>query len=553
MRPEDLQATFCATLVDEWVRAGIIDAVVCPGSRSTPLALALAAEPRLRLHVILDERSAAFFALGVGMVTDRPSILLTTSGTAAVECHAAVVEAALAGVALLVISADRPPELRDIGAPQTVDQHRLFGGVTRWFLDPGPPDESSRSAWRSIAARAVLEATARPGPVHLNLPFREPLVGTAMDGPAGRGAGAPWHQAPTEVPPRPRLPELARKRGIVVAGRGAPAEATLQFALAMGWPLLADPVSGARVPCEGTISTADAILRVAELASALRPEVVVRIGAPLASKVLHGWLADGCATGTFDVLVDPHRLWRDPSRTADVVVRALPELVAPAPGSWCSRWVALDRVASTAIDGVIAEQRMAGLTEPVIARSVLAALPDGAALVVSSSMPIRDVEWFGAPRRGVRVFANRGVNGIDGVVSTALGVAARHPGPTVALIGDLAFLHDASGLVTAATSGVGLTLVVVDNGGGGIFEFLPQSSALPRDRFEALFGTPQDVDVASVARGFGLPTVQVATCDELIAALGRGRGVVVARTDRRSNVGAHEQINAAVRDALLSV
>ena len=153
----------------------------------------------------------------------------------------------------------------------------------------------------------------------------------------------------------------------------------------------------------------------------------------------------------------------------------------------------------------------------------------------------------------MRVFANRGVNGIDGVVSTALGVAARHPGPTVALIGDLAFLHDASGLVTAATSGVGLTLVVVDNGGGGIFEFLPQSSALPRDRFEALFGTPQDVDVASVARRFGLPTVQVATCDELIAALVRGRGVVVARTDRRTNVGAHDQINAAVRDALLSV
>lgn len=577
----DLQATFCATLVDEWVRAGVRDAVVSPGSRSTPLALAIAADPRIRLTVVLDERSGSFRALGLARATGRPSVLLCTSGTAAVEYHAAVVEADLDHVALIVCTADRPPELHGIGAPQTVNQQGLFGVSVRWFAQLGVPDAANQSTWRSFAARTVAEAVASPrgpGPVHVNLPFREPLVGMPMPLPPGRAGGEPWHRviAGGSVAVASGRLEAVRslvhgRRGVIVAGAGAVrtgdregAEVIHRLASALGWPVLGDPRSGLRTKAPNLVVAADSILRLPRAAEALRPEVVLRLGAPWASKVLGQWLG---SCGADDVLVDPFGSWLDPHRTATLVVAADPVDVArglldlrveAAQPSWTSRWrtvaAAADAVIADALDGPLrAAEGDDALSEPWIARSLLRHLPHDSRLVVASSMPIRDIEWFAPPLLDVEVHANRGANGIDGVVSTVLGVAGAGDGRAgVGLLGDLAFLHDGGALASAA--GRPATIVVVDNCGGGIFEFLPQATALARERFELLFGTPQGVDVAAVARGYGVEVTEVSSEAAFINALSvvgsRGTHVIVVRTDRQANVGVHDRLNAAVAEAV---
>ncbi len=586
---QDIQATFCATLVDEWVRAGVTHAVVSPGSRSTPLALALAADARLRLQVVLDERSAAFRALGTARASQRPTVLLCTSGTAAVEYHPAVAEADLDRVPLIVCTADRPPELHGIGAPQTVDQQHLFGVSVRWFGQLGVPVEANRSAWRSFASRAFAEATTSgsgPGPVHVNLPFREPLVGVVGELPPGRSDGRPWHSvvrgASVAVASGRLEPVRALFRGrlgIIVAGAGAVAPGDVdgsdtihRLAAALGWPVLADSRSGLRTKASTTVSAADSILRSPAAARALRPQVVLRIGAPWASKVVGQWLAS--LDDADDVLVDPYGAWLDPNRTAGMVVHADPVDVArglldlrvdEARPSWKALW----RSVSAAADDALATElgpnanpssvpAQAGneLTEPWIARAVVRAAPVGTRVVVSSSMPIRDVEWFSGGRKEIEVHANRGANGIDGVVSTILGVASTGDGrPTVGLLGDLSFLHDAGALASA--SGINATFFVVDNGGGGIFEFLPQATSLPRERFELLFGTPQDVDVASVARGYGVAVTELETKADLASALADvaqpGVRVCVLRTDRQANVVHHERLHDCVVRAVEAV
>lgn len=570
--PADVQASFCATLVDEWVRGGVTHAVVSPGSRSTPLALAIADDPRLALRVVLDERSASFVALGIARATGAPTLVLCTSGTAAVELHAAVAEAHLDRVPLIVATADRPAELHGIGAPQTVDQQHLFGRSVRWFADPGVPSEANRHAWRSLAARAVAEATAGghgPGPVHLNLAFREPLVGTPLDVPDGRAHGAPWHRArragaPDDMLVSAAIERLAGRQGVIVVGAdGGDPDAVHELAAALGWPVLADPRSGARTGAPTTVSTIDLLLRDGAIADRLLPDVVLRLGAPWASKVLGQWLA---RVGD-DMLVDPWGAWLDPHRTAGEVLACDPSMLCRAvaarsperaPMAWTERWQRVESAAAHAVASVLDthEATRGAPTEPVIARSLLAGLPDGSALVVSSSMPIRDVEWFGGARSGVTVHANRGANGIDGVVSTVLGVATGHRGgPVVGLLGDLAFLHDAGALVAAASRAYDATFVLVDNAGGGIFEFLPQASQLARDRFELLFGTPQHVDLAALVRAHGLHLAEVHSAHDLVAAVladsGRpGVGVVLVRTDRRDNVPQHDRVYAAVRDAV---
>jgi 2-succinyl-5-enolpyruvyl-6-hydroxy-3-cyclohexene-1-carboxylate synthase len=565
-------ATFCATLADEWARAGVTDAVIAPGSRSTPLAMALAADGRLRVHVFHDERSASFCALGLGLATRRPAVLVCTSGTAAVELHAAVVEAHQAAVPLLACTADRPPELLDVGAPQTVDQVGLYGRAVRWAANPGPPLAGLARTWRPLAARAVLEALGpRPGPVHLNLAFREPLVGEALALPAGRADGAPWHGEPVAglVPPRHATEYvaalLAHERGVIVAGGGAPRPELVHAAAgSLGWPVLADPRSGARTPAATTVAAFDALLRAPGFAREMRPDAVLAIGAPPASKVLAQWLA---GSGAHLVVADPAGRWLDPEHLAGNVLRGSPEPLLQAfvagaggvrPGSggegWLARWQRAEQAAQASIDAVLG--RHAEPTEPGLARALLAALPHGAALVVSSSMPVRDVEWFGAPRSGVEVFANRGANGIDGVVSTAVGVAlADTTRPTVALLGDLAFLHDTNGLLRLADREVNLTLVVVDNSGGGIFSFLPQAAALPQERFEHLFGTPHGVDLAALAAVHHLPAIEVHETAYVGAAIEAafatpGASLVLARTDRQRNVAVHDELNAAVAAAV---
>ena len=541
-QPEDVQATFCATLVDEWVRCGMTDAVACPGSRSTPLTLAFAADDRVRVHVHHDERSAAFFALGLGAASGRPAVVVTTSGTATVNMAPAVVEAGLAGVPMLVCTADRPPELRDVAAPQTVDQIHLYGRSVRWFADPGVADQAMAGSWRSIAGRAWAESTGPwPGPVQVNLAFREPLVGTPSELPVARVG--PWHHRASAVRTRPVLDrDVAAARGIVVAGRSTPdPDAVVELAGTLGWPLLADPLSGCR--SRHSVVAFDSLLR-SPFASRVEPEVVIRSGGLPASKVLSQFLA---GSGAHEIAILPVGWWADPNRTASVLVDAVPAAPdghLPVDG-WREAWSEADALAQVAIDEVL---DAAGLTEPGIARHLTATLPAGSTLVVSSSMPVRDVEWFGVPRADLRVLANRGANGIDGVLSTAAGVAANGARTTL-LVGDLAFLHDVNGLLGSANRQLDLTIVVVDNDGGGIFHFLPQRSSLAADRFERLFGTPHGLDLVAVAEAHGVPARRVSALDEL--AWEPGVRVLVATTDRDDNVIVHDRLHQAVADAVM--
>ncbi|CAN5506913.1 2-succinyl-5-enolpyruvyl-6-hydroxy-3-cyclohexene-1-carboxylic-acid synthase [soil metagenome] len=582
--PEDVAATFCATLVDEWARSGVIDAVVCPGSRSTPMALALQADDRIRIHVHHDERAGAFLALGQGLASGRPTVVLTTSGTAAAELHPAVVEAHQSSVPLVAITADRPPELADVGAPQTIDQIHLYGRSVRWFHVPGVADVAAAGSWRALASRAAAEAigrgsTARPGPVHLNLAFREPLVGRARDLPVGRRGARPWQSAATTAA-TPGLAPLAvvlrvAERGVVVAGTepgqvpSATGNAALRIASALGWQVLLDARLRGALGGQGrrggvAVGSADALLRHGPLAAELRPDAVVHVGDPVASRVVTEWIA---ASGATEVRVGAHG-WTDPSSTASLRVAApasalvaamgAPDgagaLVAPATDpAWATRWAAAEATAQGAIDEVLAAHDE--VTEPGVARTVLAALDAGSGLVVASSMPVRDIEWYGRPRRGVAVHANRGANGIDGVVSTAVGVALATGQPTVCLVGDVAFLHDSNALIGLADRGIDLTIVVVDNDGGGIFSFLPQAEDPGGATFESLYGTPHGVDLRVLAAAHGLVTVEPATSAEVGPAVraslaAGGARVVRVVTDRAANVAVHRELNAAVAAAL---
>ncbi len=594
----DVQATYVATLVDEWVRAGVRHAVICPGSRSTPLALALALDGRLELHVRLDERSAGFVGLGIGLATGRPAVICVTSGTAAAELHPAAVEAHHARVPLLLCTADRPPELHHVGAPQTIDQSGLYGSTLRWQVDLGVADWSGRHAWRSVGARAVAEATAGPygpGPVQVNLPAREPLVGSPAPLHRGRPDAAPWHRVedgtgPEEDPGTGSAgtppgvadigPGRAGRRGVIVAGAGAgDPHAVLALSDALGWPVLADARSGCRVRHDGVVAAAGALLRVDDFAES-RPDVIIRLGDPWVSKTVAAWLDRTAADGATQVLVDPHWSWPDPGRHVDVVVRARPTgwcrsmadvaVSAGPPGTteWRSGWAAGEARAQAAIDSWC--QRRRELTEPGLARAVtravaagggggVGAAPENAgsvSLFVSSSMPVRDVECYGpVTETAPPVFANRGASGIDGVVSSAMGVALAS-GPTVALVGDLAFLHDLTALVRPAGPEANCVVVVVDNGGGGIFSFLPTAAAVDAELFERLFATPQTVNVASAARGLGAVVEEVDDRDGATRAVERGltrSGVSVVRAvvgDHHRNVELHEELNAAVVSAV---
>ncbi|MEA2249208.1 MAG: 2-succinyl-5-enolpyruvyl-6-hydroxy-3-cyclohexene-carboxylate synthase [Solirubrobacteraceae bacterium] len=555
--------------VDELARCGVAGACTSPGSRSTPLVLSLVRDGRIPCWSHVDERVAGFYALGAAKATGRPVAVTCTSGTAAAHYAPAVIEAHEARVPLIVMTADRPPELREVGAGQAIDQLKLYGDAPKWFFDVGTHDATpERLRWmRALACRAVWTATRdRPGPVHLNFALREPLV---LDGPlgdepggGGRAGGRPWLRRPAAAPNPGAEGEALRlviegsSRGVVVAGRdertGARARAAAVFAERTGFPLLADPLSGARRG-GAAIAHYDALLRDAAFAGAHAPDLVIRLGDLPTSKALRQWLA---GLGARQVALDPEGAWQDP---ASVVSDSLPfdpavALSAALPSDpiaeagWLERWREADDAAADAIAGVLGDQ----LSEPAVA-AALAALPPEATVFTASSMPVRDLETFWPVRDDPpRVLAHRGANGIDGTVAAAFGAAAAGGGPVVVHLGDVALTHDLGALLCASRLGQAITIVLVDNGGGGIFDFLPVASQT--DAFEEHVATPTGLRFERAAALFELAYEAPTTLDQLHEALNAGlvagrTTLIHVRTERPANVALHR----AVWDAVAAV
>lgn len=557
-------ATFCSTFVDEWVRLGVSHAVVSPGSRSTPMAIALANNPKISLHIFHDERSAAFAALGIGLESGIPAVLLCTSGTAAAHFFAAVIEANHAHVPLLVCTADRPPELQGVGAPQTINQTHLYGTFVRKFIDTGLADDAKASKWRSVARDAFsVTVGVNRGPCHVNFPFREPLVGVAGALPAVDAHSPVRVSADVATASERKKLSLALRaeHGVIIAGNGIDQPRFIfELAAKLNWPVLADPRSNCRVPTESShgatvVSCADVVLRHNPTAEVLKPDVVIRVGDPPVSKEVNQWLAQ-CGAEQVAITQQPSLI--DPDKVVTThIVGSINELFmemsrgveAKSETEWIIGWKRCERNARAALDEKFAKQQH--LTEPLCAVTVIDALVAGSNLVVSSSMPVRDLEWFAPARDGVRVFSNRGVNGIDGVVSTAVGVALSSKAPTALLIGDIALLHDSNGLLNLIRRDIQLKVIVVDNEGGGIFSFLPQARAMGGTQFEQLFGTPHSVDFESLAKTHGIPFTWVATADDLRREMVKtATSIVGVRTNRNTNVDDHNDLYSAVADSL---
>ena len=530
-----------AAVADELARGGVRDAVICPGSRSAPLALALAA--RLRPHTVIDERSAGFFALGAAKASARPVAVLCTSGSAGAHFYPALLEAEATGVPVIAITADRPPELHGWGAPQQLDQQRLFGAHA-WFAELGLPDPLTLAHLRATVARAV----EQDGPVHLNAPFREPLTPAPEPLPVVRDAPAVRHLKTRRVA---EVREVAaalsqRPRGVIVCGprdaRDDLPSAVRELSQALGYAVLADAASGV----DDAAAHADLILRHETWARALAPDAVIRVGGAISSKLVQSWLEEAGYTAIVHERGEPV----DPQHRAAVVVPGEAPSVcrslaahARARGPLAALFELAERRARGALEAAFAD---APWGEPLIAREAAFAAD---LLYVSSSMPVRDVDAF-APRRG-RVLVNRGLNGVDGIISSAAGAAAVTGARAVALVGDLALLHDLSGLIAAARLRLPLTALCVNNDGGGIFHFLP--IAQHPERFEELFATPHGLDLEGAARLCGAEFVRVSDGKTLRSALQRpatGLRIVEARTDRAANVSHHRALQSAVISAL---
>ena len=561
---------FVAALADGLVAGGVRDVCLCPGSRSTPIAVAVQRHPALRTWIHLDERSCAYFALGLAQGGHAPVALLCTSGGAALNFAPAVAEAATAGLPLVVLTADRPPELRGVGANQTVDQLRLYGGHAKAFAElplPVAGDAADGTA-RHWGRRAAVLATAAPaGPVHLNLPFREPLIPDlpppAVHAPDRTGPPPRVEPAPGDVAALAALVGQ-RRRGLIVAGPQHAADsvqAITGLAAALGYPILADPLSQLRRGPHDrghVIAGYDAMLR-APAGPALRPEVVLRVGRTPTSKALGTFLA-GLDRAEQVVIAEPGR-WNDPDLRATRSLDADPTAVCrrllqavPAPPAvdpaWLAAWRERERRACAAVDAGLGD----GLTEPGAIRDLLDALPPGAAVVAGNSMPIRDLDTVLRPGPApLHLYGNRGASGIDGVVSTALGIAAARPRSPLALVlGDLSAYHDMNGLLAVRRFGLAATIVVLNNDGGGIFSMLPQARRVPE--FEPLFGTPHGLRFEHAAAQYGLDYVHPGTPqayrEALADSLGRdGAQLIEVSTERGANAALHEAIWRRVRDA----
>jgi 2-succinyl-5-enolpyruvyl-6-hydroxy-3-cyclohexene-1-carboxylate synthase len=555
----------CAwALVDELVRGGMAHTCVSPGSRSTPLALALERHPAVTVHVQLDERASAFFALGIAKATGAPVAVACTSGTAAAEFFPAVVEASQSRVPLVVLTADRPPRLRGTGANQTIDQVQLYGGYTRTYLEPPVPnlEVDVTPAWRAAGRSAIRAAcsgdrarTAAPGPVHVNCCFEEPLA------PSISPVLEPPGERPTlrgETPDAIGMPEVTNlvrgvERGLVVAGglRHQRPE-VLALASRLGWPLLAEPLSHVRRP--GALEAGQTLAASPSWRAAMTPDVVLQFGAAPTTRATQALVAGGRTLVVVDDgFPDPdpgHRAAISLHASAGRIAAGLIDLRRSDPVTpWVTAWRAADAAARTAVDELL--DSWDEPSELRVARDLAAAIPGDGTLFVGNSMPVRDLDAVMAPRNGVRVLANRGASGIDGLVSTTFGVAAGGR-PTFALLGDLTFLHDAGSLLWNARRGIDAVLVVVNNDGGGIFSFLGQ---LELPEHERLFTTPHGLDLGLVCAAAGAGHVRIERAGDLAPAVSMataagGVHIVEVPTDRARNVEQHAELQAAAEHAL---
>jgi 2-succinyl-5-enolpyruvyl-6-hydroxy-3-cyclohexene-1-carboxylate synthase len=571
-------------LVDELARSGLTHAVVAPGSRSTPVVLALARHPEVQTHVALDERSGAFLALGLGRRTRQPAAIVTTSGTAGANLHPAVLEANQAQVPLLAITADRPHELRGTDANQTVDQVGLFGDAVREAHDLSQPKLEPRALrnLRARADRALHQARDPPaGPVHLNLPFAKPLEPTEVPGDVpqdladraplgyeGRPEGRPFTDFPrTRTTPDAGLVDefghrLAQAdRGLIVTGPNPEPErvgpAAIELAHASGFPVLADPTSGARFAPgapEAAVPGYDLVLRSERLADELAPDLVLRVGRDPTSKHATAYLERHADVE--QIVVDDGPIHKDHRGLAGRYLEADPAATLQRLGQdvdrvadkdWRARWQDAGR---RALQAAQREHQRAPF-EGTILREAARAVPPEGGLFVSNSMPIRDLDTFAPPRDDtVHAYANRGASGIDGVTSTAIGVARTHEQPTLAVLGDLAFIHDCNGLQLVDEED-DVVFLVVNNDGGGIFHMLPIRD---HEHFDPYFTTPHGLDVGSVADAHGLDhrTTEAAGVRQALGdALSDPRGQVIeVPTDRETNLERHQAVEDRVLDEI---
>lgn len=534
--------------------AGVTHIFVSPGSRNTPLTIAAIGEPRITDISIRDERSAGFMALGLAKITGRPVAVLCTSGSAATHYFPAIVEADQAMTPLIVLTADRPAVLRGTGAPQTMDQIDLFGTHVKRFVDAASSDDG-----RTVGHTLIASALSRPaGPVHANVAFDEPLVPERLPEPV---PSQPVHQEPEPYGgSREILYGLPGRTLIVASGRQDPGFGDLagRIALHLGAPVLADPqtpVAGAATVLHGDLLIGTHAQGLEPILDRLRPDTVIRLGPLPTSKPLWQWLE---TSGVEQVLIDSSRL-KDPLASASLMIDADPtvflsaqHLGAPADQSFLDEWLAVDRIAGVAMDRALSD--LDWPNEPEIARSITMAAPEGCVVYLASSRPIRDVDAFGVHRSDLAVLANRGVNGIDGTISSAVGSSLTGR-PTLLLIGDVAALHDATALSEAARLGAPVRIVVVNNDGGGIFSFLPQahSGLIDHDGYERHWGTPHGLNLAAIAEVMGMNAVKPQDRDAFRAAVSapiRSPELIEVHTDRRRVVEDHHVIRRSVADAL---
>jgi 2-succinyl-5-enolpyruvyl-6-hydroxy-3-cyclohexene-1-carboxylate synthase len=578
MDSTNANTALASAFVEELARCGLRHAVLSPGSRSTPLALALWRQSEIETTVIVDERSAAFFALGAAQASGTPVAMLCTSGSAAANFHPAVCEADHSAVPLLVLTADRPPELRGIGAGQAIDQLKLYGSAVRWFCEVGAhgADDDGLLHYRSTACRAFATARgdSRPGPVHLNFPFREPLAPLPGGGAviatdplalAGRGGRPLTAVTPIDMEPSAFLLDEVAKHiaeadiGVIVAGRQLDPELrepVAHLARVAGFPILAEPTSQLRSgPHDRSyvVTAYDLLLRDEGFRATASPDLVLRFGEMPTSKPLRSWLAE---SGADQIVVDPLGDWNEPTRRAAALLRADPTELA---SGWAARlgeerpapamWLEAERAARETIAAELS--RADTLTEPGLQLALAQAYADEELIYTASSMPIRDQEAFLPSTDSDATFlCNRGANGIDGLISSGIGAAHATGKPTTILTGDLGLLHDLGGLAALRDVSTPVRIVVIDNDGGGIFHFLPQQDALDREEFEALLGTPRGVDVEKAAALFDIPHRKLESLDELSDALARGTGLIEVKTDRQANAALHRQLYQRVEAAL---